>query len=176
MRRSRPVIRMSKSTASRGPETSGIAAWRRKTSTAPASSSSSPAVRGCSSWSMCTPTVENVRPGPRPPAEVTPELDQRGGDPTTGTLGVVVNRDVDALGDPEAGRGPAGLGERLRTSGSCWANCAVVVDPAPKEPSPCLTVRASAAGWLAPNQIGGCGVLEGGGGIGAPPGFPKPPP
>jgi len=36
-----------------------------------------------------------------------------------------------------------------------------VDDPAPKNPSPCLTARRSASGWLAPNQIGGWGFCNG---------------
>src|SRR5262249_23772242 len=53
-----------------------------------------------------------------------------------------------------------------RTIGTCAANCAVVDDPAPKNPSPCLTARRNASGWLAPNQIGGWGFWNG---LGLPP-------
>src|SRR2546427_8880155 len=48
-----------------------------------------------------------------------------------------------------------------RTIGTCSANCFVVDDPAPQKPLPCLTARRNASGWLAPNQIGGGGLLNG---------------
>jgi hypothetical protein len=65
-----------------------------------------------------------------------------------------------------AGSRPASA-SACRTVGTCSANCAVVDDPAPKKPLPCLTARRNASGWLAPNQIGGWGFWNGLGSIAA---------
>ena len=55
-----------------------------------------------------------------------------------------------------------------RTICTCSANRAVVVEPAPKKPSPSRTARRSAGGWLAPNQTGGAGFWNGLGSMAAP--------
>lgn len=55
-----------------------------------------------------------------------------------------------------------------RTIRTCSANFSVVLEPAPKNPSPWRTARFRAFGWLPPNHTGGPGFWNGFGSIEAP--------
>jgi hypothetical protein len=89
------------------------------------------------------------------------------GDPVPGLVGVVVNGDVDPLGEGEnAGVAPL-LVQLVPDDPGVLGERAVVDDPAPMKPCASRTARASALGWLPPNQIGGCGCWTGLGSIAA---------
>src|SRR6267142_6574422 len=95
------------------------------------------------------------------------EAVQRLADSPPRALGVVVDGDVDALADLEAGGVAPRLGERLPYDRHLLGALFRGGRPSPEEAVAVLDARRNASGWLAPNQIGGCGFWNGFGSMAA---------
>ena len=95
-------------------------------------------------------------------AELAIEVDQGGGDALSRPLAIVVDGDVDALGDPEGGRilrGPRRARGARPAPARRTPRSSSTRRRRSRRRSP--TARRRAAGRLAPNQIGGCGFWNG---------------